>query len=81
MSVTKSIVQQLPKYEKRGHLTHDSVLSFVLIFSEIGQAPTSVSEREYQSGIATSLPGALCNWYPNTMASCNRLAPLNYNYK
>lgn len=61
MLVTKSIVQQLPKYEKRGHLTHDSVLSFVLIFSEIGQAPTSVSEREYQSGIATSLPGALCN--------------------
>lgn len=39
--------------------THDAAVSFVATFFEVGPAPFSISGREYQSGIRTSLPGIL----------------------
>jgi hypothetical protein len=45
------------KNKRKG--THDAALSLVATFFEVGPAPVSVSDREYQSGMPASLPGAL----------------------
>jgi len=58
--------------------TYDSALPLKSWYVSAWRTPVSFSEREYQSGIPTSLPGALCSWYPSTMASRKRLAPLSY---
>lgn len=39
--------------------THDAAVSFVATFFEVRPALVSVSDREYQSGMLTSLPVAL----------------------
>lgn len=38
--------------------------------------PSSFSAFAYHSGMHRSLPGALCSWYPRTIASRNLLDPL-----
>jgi len=39
--------------------THNASVPFTATFFEVGPAPVSVSDGEYQSGTCTSLPGAL----------------------
>lgn len=60
--------------------THEAVRKLSSFISAVGdpvRSPSSFSALAYQSGIQRSLPGALCSWYPRTMASRNLLAPLS----